>query len=984
MISPPGGMRIRRLRQETNTYKFFTKLRVRNSDGIETKFSASGKRWYCGQRYTEPGNCKCGGCDGACGPNNGCPCESCSQLELNYCGKEFCLRGKCFCGTCDGRCGPTNGCPCIECILRSNLVPAINRFDHSRTVLYPPEDLFTTMVLATSKHSISVCSEGHRTFALKKIPPSYEAIGIAEGKVALAMCNECREPVVGRMAHCALCHYDICRACELAKFGALIKPRVMCSAKHPLITRFEKPQGYMGNTKCSACQQPIEYEDGFFHCPKCSYDLCQQCEQSIFTQLRGVWPDVFRCPCGGHTGDVSFTTGAAGDSQHLMCNQCEDSIRVSDGYMVAECCPQSAVCFNCCRQFVRKYLSDLKLSCQQLHMLKAFCSSKQGANLCDKCENHIVYKNGYLRCDPCDFDLCPACAHTAVEERTAQAIRDEEAHQSSSSSSGVPNVRSGRESDALDNTYAKPTQLLREYHTYLEEVMTRVPNIIGPIGGVGGGDAAAAALLSVEGELPVGSSLLPVDTQASLPAQSRSRTPPPPPLLEPFSDDDDAVRTVRQGKVPSTTRHGQQQCTVDNNSPGDFESPINKRDDGEEEVAPDVPLTLRIVYETEEWVVPAREVSSLDSLLAIVAQMISNFEGQPVEASSILLDVVESGECSPLHLPRRFNEAFSRLNQGNPVLRVIATLENCPIQGWSRLEQLGKGTFGTVFKAVDDTGFIFAAKEIELADVAQLMRESSGHSAHNTPESASKDDDHHQKGGGGGSGSSEALLTLQSEIRLVRQLKHTNLIEYFGSCEAEDNKFYILMEFVDGGSLAHLISSVKLTLTQVQSYAKQLLAGLSFLHRFSVVHRDVKPDNIMLTGTGTLKIVDFGTAKHLGATLSASTGMRGTPLYMAPEIIEAKGCRTSCDIWSVGCTIVQMITQKRPYSELGKLNAVQLMFRIATEKKGPNWPRDICDELNDMLEQCFRTDPEHRPSALQLLTHPFFAMKFDEVAAAKT
>ena len=947
MLALPGASRFTKLRQDEIHYKTLTRLRLRNADGAETKFSCKAKKWYCGQRYAEAGKCKCGGCDGVCGPTNGCPCDHCAEIELKYCGKEFCTRGQCYCGSCDGRCGPTNGCPCPDCILRGNLLPAVYRLDRSRTVLYPADDVFTTVLLAISKLSFSSCPEGHQTFALKRAPPSFDSSNNAQ-----LMCVECSMPIAGRLAHCALCKYNLCRNCELSKFGALIVPRVTCSAKHPLMTLFEKPQGYIGNTKCSACLQLIDYDDGFFHCKKCSYDLCQQCESNTFRQLKAPWPDRLRCPCGQHAGKVAFTH-REDSNNNMMCCQCEDAIRVNDGFMFADCCQTSAICFNCARQFVRKSLSDCKLQCPSEHQMKAFCSSKPSINLCDACGESIIYKNGYLRCDPCDYDLCSVCAFKAG------AAEEEEQKRKQECKNTADRAQDG-DDDGLDKTCAKPEQLRREYDSYLDTVGNPPLTDSGsdPVEPAPAAEPAAAA--SSAERIPVEVAMQQV---VSAPAVSENRSND----AEVFDEVDASVaQTVRQVRLPPTMRHAQPACVVeasDGNS-----SPIQnsaRSEPGKPESEP-VPLHVRVVYENEEFVIPAHDVSSLDSLRQTVSEMISKVEGAIVHPDAILLDVVENGECSPLHLPRRFTEAFKKLDQENPVLRVIATLENCPIQEWDRLEPLGKGTFGTVFKAINRDGFMFAAKEIELSHIA---RQSSGYEGGDV------------SGGHGNSSttsreSRSELLALQAEIRLVRQLKHPNLIEYYGSCEADDNKFYILMEYVAGGSLAKLIAGHKPSLSQVQSFAKQLLSGLSFLHRFSVVHRDVKPDNIMLSNTGTLKIVDFGTAKHLGATTASTTDARGTPLYMAPEIISASGCRTSCDIWSVGCTVVEMITQKRPFSELGRLNQCQLMYKIAVEKRIPAWPRDLSPSLNDFLEQCFKLEPKERPSAIELLSHVFLVEQF--------
>ena len=96
-------------------------------------------------------------------------------------------------------------------------------------------------------------------------------------------------------------------------------------------------------------------------------------------------------------------------------------------------------------------------------------------------------------------------------------------------------------------------------------------------------------------------------------------------------------------------------------------------------------------------------------------------------------------------------------------------------------------------------------------------------------------------------------------------------------------------------------------------YIKQVIKGLDYLHQMGVVHRDIKGANILLTKEGIIKLADFGGAMRLTGD-NKTFSMMGTPYWMAPEMIENKGeITTSCDIWSLGCTIIELLTGKPPY-----------------------------------------------------------------------
>jgi serine/threonine protein kinase len=137
--------------------------------------------------------------------------------------------------------------------------------------------------------------------------------------------------------------------------------------------------------------------------------------------------------------------------------------------------------------------------------------------------------------------------------------------------------------------------------------------------------------------------------------------------------------------------------------------------------------------------------------------------------------------------------------------------------------------------------------------------------------------------------------------------------------------------YCENGSLHSICKNFgKFPENLVALYMSQVLHGLLYLHEQGVIHRDIKGANILTTKEGLVKLADFGVAtKQSGLDQSSVVG---TPYWMAPEVIELSGATTSSDIWSVGCTVIELIEGKPPYH---KLQPMQALFRIVNDEHPP-------------------------------------------------
>ncbi len=207
------------------------------------------------------------------------------------------------------------------------------------------------------------------------------------------------------------------------------------------------------------------------------------------------------------------------------------------------------------------------------------------------------------------------------------------------------------------------------------------------------------------------------------------------------------------------------------------------------------------------------------------------------------------------------------------------------------------------------------------------------------------------------------LKRFEQEYTAARTLDHPNIVKAldFGRV---DGKPYLVMEFVDGESLGQRIERVgKLSESEATSIITQVAQGLHKAHLLGLIHRDVKPDNVLITADGQAKLTDLGLVKELEADLNLTRTGRGlgTPHFMAPEQFRnAKKADARCDIYSLGATLYMMVTGELPFRSNGPLDA--WMKKVNNDLVPARDLRpDLSDRLNHAIRRSMNPNPAERP-----------------------
>ncbi|KAL6552272.1 hypothetical protein OROHE_007636 [Orobanche hederae] len=272
---------------------------------------------------------------------------------------------------------------------------------------------------------------------------------------------------------------------------------------------------------------------------------------------------------------------------------------------------------------------------------------------------------------------------------------------------------------------------------------------------------------------------------------------------------------------------------------------------------------------------------------------------------------------------------------------------------WLKGSVIGSGSYGTVRLAVNSTtGALFVVKSAK---------------------------------------SEAGIKSLENEAHILEKLNSPHIVKCIGrdiaSTKDGETIYSLFFEYVAAGSLSDVARKFggKLNEKVIRLYTREILGGLKYLHEKGIVHSDIKCKNVLLGTQGVVKLADFGCARILRGGISENSSkscnrtIGGTPLWMAPEVLRNEGISPTADIWSLGCTVIEMATGRPPWDGYGSSNdPMGAMLKIAKGHDVPEFPGGFSGEGLDFLRRCLERDPRKRWTSEKLLDHPFVKGRFME------
>ncbi|XP_059810044.1 serine/threonine-protein kinase 36 isoform X2 [Hypanus sabinus] len=201
----------------------------------------------------------------------------------------------------------------------------------------------------------------------------------------------------------------------------------------------------------------------------------------------------------------------------------------------------------------------------------------------------------------------------------------------------------------------------------------------------------------------------------------------------------------------------------------------------------------------------------------------------------------------------------------------------------------------------------------------------------------------------------------------MRGLRHPNVIQLLDSFHT-DQEVVVVTEYAEGELFQVLEDDGSLSEEQVREIAGQLVSALYYLHSHRVLHRDLKPQNVLIGKGGILKLCDFGFARAMSQQTLVLTSIKGTPLYMSPELVEERPYDHTADLWSLGCILYELFVGTPPFYTSSIFQLVSIIVRDPVK-----WPKGISSQFKEFLQGLLTKDPNQRLSWPGLLHHPFVA-----------